>query len=125
MPRPCKRRRVCAMPGCGRFGPMDAQTVPTSTITMTVDEFESIRLIDLEGLTQEACAERMNVARTTAQVIYNSARTKLAEALVHGRQLIIAGGEYVLCDGNGMGQGCGCGHCHRRERKDDADCGNV
>ena len=64
MSRPCKRRRVCAMPGCGRFGPVEGNT--EQRVIMSVDEFEAIRLIDYEGLTQEACAERMEVARTTA-----------------------------------------------------------
>ena len=80
MPRPCKRRRVCAMPGCGRFGPVEGNT--EQRVIMSVDEFEAIRLIDYEGLTQEACAERMEVARTTAQAIYAAARSKLAECLV-------------------------------------------
>jgi hypothetical protein len=79
---------------------------------MTVDEYETIRLIDLEGLTQEECAARMNIARTTVQGIYNDARRKLAQSLVNGRVLCIAGGEYLLCDGRGPG--CGGGACRRR-----------
>lgn len=110
MPRPCKRRRVCAMPGCGRFGPMEEMGDTRPAIDMTVDEYESVRLIDLEGLTQEACAERMNVARTTAQAIYNCARRKLAECLVNGRELHIGGGDYVLCDSD---ENCGRGRCCR------------
>lgn len=111
MPRPCKRRRICAMPGCGRFGPKGACGGERQTVVMTLDEFESIRLIDLEGMTQEQCAAQMNVARTTAQAIYNSARAKLAECLVYEKELEIAGGDYVLCDGHASG--CGGGHCRR------------
>ena len=106
MPRPCKRRRVCALPERPNFGPV-RQSVP-----MTVDEFETIRLIDLEGLTQEACAGQMEVSRATVQAIYGSARHKLAQALVQGRELVIGGGDFVLCTGEG--QGCGCGHCHKK-----------
>lgn len=116
MPRPCKRRRICAMPGCGRFGPKE-NCRRRQTVTMTLDEYEAIRLIDLEGMTQEQCAAQMNVARTTAQAIYNSARAKLAECLVNERELEIAGGDYVLCDGHASG--CGRGHCRRWEREAD------
>lgn len=115
MPRPCKRRRICAMPGCGHFGPKDKNDTVHSEIVMTLDEFETIRLIDLEELTQEECAERMNVARTTAQSIYNNARHKLAECMVDGKELIIKGGEYDLCNGNEENRHCKfcCKrHCH-------------
>lgn len=120
MPRPCKRRRICAMPGCGRFGPQEAGDAPRASIPMTVDEFESIRLIDLEGLTQEQCAARMDVARTTAQAIYGSARAKLAECLVYGKELHIGGGDYVLCEGGAENRACGhgCGRrCPRQQTK--------
>ena len=110
MPRPRKWRRVCCMPGSQSFGPLDGQA--GARIVMGIDEFETIRLIDLEGLSQEECAQRMDVARTTAQAIYSSARAKLAECLVKGLELSINGGDYVLCDGEF--RGCGCGHCHRR-----------
>lgn len=80
---------------------------------MTVDEYEAIRLIDLEGFTQEECAEQMNVARTTVQGIYVTARKKLAESLVSGKVLLIEGGEYRLCEGRGNGCGRGCNR-HRR-----------
>lgn len=69
---------------------------------MTMDEFEAVRLIDLEGMTQEQCAVQMDVARTTAQAIYNSARKKLAECLVKGRELRIEGGYYTLCSSAGQ-----------------------
>ena len=80
-------------------------------LNMTVDEYEAIRLIDLEGYTQEECALQMNVARTTVQGIYSEARKKLAESLVDGKILSIEGGEYRLCDG--LEDTCRCGGCHR------------
>ena len=67
---------------------------------MTVDEYETIRLIDLEGFTQEECAEQMNVARSTIQSIYVEAR-KTGGGLVNGKVLSIEGGTYLLCDGSG------------------------
>lgn len=65
---------------------------------MAIDEYETIRLIDLEGLTQEQCADRMEVARTTVQAIYERARRKLAQCIVEGARLSIEGGDYEVCD---------------------------
>lgn len=98
MPRPRKRRKVCCLPDCNRFGPLNAPINQEHFIAMTVDEYETIRLIDLEGFMQEECAHQMNIARTTVQGIYNEARKKLAESLVNGTLLRIEGGDYKLCD---------------------------
>lgn len=113
MPRPMKWRRVCSLPEKDRFGPIGADLNSETHINMAVDEYETIRLIDLEGYTQEQCSEKMNIARTTVQGIYNEARKKLADSLINGKVLWIGGGEYRLCDG--MGGGCGGRGCHRRE----------
>lgn len=113
MPRPIKWRRVCDLPGSNRFGPMDESQSQLEPVIMTVDEYETIRLIDLEGMMQEDCAKQMNVARTTVQRIYNEARKKLAQSLVQGRVLRIEGGEYQLCNEENKA-GCGC--CRRKRR---------
>ena len=78
------------MPVYRSFSPDDI--TPGESVRMTVDEYEAVRLLDAEGLTQEACADRMNVARTTVTAIYDSARKKIADAIVHGKRLLIAGG---------------------------------
>ena len=108
MARPMKWRKVCSLPENSRFGPLDLALDNKGHINMTVDEYETIRLIDLDGFTQEECAKQMNIARTTVQGIYIEARRKLAESLVNGRVLTIEGGEYRLCDGLGNGCGRGC-----------------
>ncbi len=99
MARPRKCRRVCSLPEVDRFGPLNGGFEAQGQLVMTVDEYETIRLIDLEGLTQEECAGQMRVARSTVQGIYMSARQKLAELLVFGNVLTIDGGDYRLCDG--------------------------
>ncbi len=115
MARPMKWRRVCSLPERNRFGPLGFKENKNNSIQMTVDEYETIRLIDLESFTQAECAEQMNVARTTVQGIYTTARKKLADSLVNGKTLLIEGGEFRLCDGDGRGAGCGRG-CNRRGR---------
>lgn len=107
---------MCSLPESNRFGPLGVPNVGREHVLMTVDEYETIRLIDLEGFTQEECAEQMKVARTTVQGIYGKARRKLAEALVDGKVLIIEGGQYRLCDDEGEGCGRGCRRRRRRRR---------
>ena len=110
MPRPCKRRRICSLPENYSFAPTDNKAV-TDTLFMSIDEYEAVRLIDLEQLSQEECAKSMNVSRTTAQSIYNSARTKLAECLVKGKALKVEGGDYILCE-ESTGK---CGFCRKKQ----------
>ena len=108
MARPTKRRQVCSLPDSERFGPLDIEADKDKIIRMRVDEYETIRLIDLEGFTQAECAEQMQVARTTVQAIYSRARRKLAMSLVNNMVIVIAGGEYNLCDDDHQGCGRGC-----------------
>lgn len=113
MGRPVKWRNVCCLPERNRFGPLDSPVSAEDYVVMTVDEYESIRLIDLEGYTQEECAKQMKVARSTVQGIYSEARKKVAELLVSGKVLLIKGGEYRIC--NDLDNNCGRG-CHRHKR---------
>lgn len=106
MPRPRKCRKVCSMPKIREFAPVGGGE---SFVTLTVDEYESIRLIDKQGFSQEDCAGYMQVARTTAQQIYNSAKSKIATALVEGLGIRIEGGDYRLCDRTE--DSCTCGGC--------------
>lgn len=127
MPRPKKCRRVCAMPRCSSFGPLEGER--SEPVGMVLEEYEAIRLVDLLGCTQEECAGQMGVARSTVQQVYDRARRKLALALVEGRRLVISGGDYMLCpqaeDCAGRDcarrdcarRRCGCGSCTQRERK--------
>ena len=113
MPRPKKCRKVCQMPKTKEFQPIGDTSCKASVI-LTVDEYEAIRLIDKQGFSQEECSNYMQVARTTVQLIYNSARKKLADALVDGLSIRIEGGDFQLCDGNE--DYCGCGGCRRHHR---------
>ncbi len=113
MPRPKKCRSVCHFPQITAFGPAGDESGRRPPVILTVDEYEVIRLIDKNGLSQEQCGEQMGVARTTVQQVYAAARKKLADVLVDGLPLRIEGGDYRLCDGTPVGQGCG--GCFKRE----------
>lgn len=97
MARPTRCRRICIEPAYDSFRP---EGIPTGEkITMTVDEYEVIRLVDLKKYTHGQCAQQMGISRTTVTEIYESARYKLADSLVHGKVLSISGGNYCFCDG--------------------------
>lgn len=112
MPRRVKCRKVCHYPQTLEFLPQnnDAEQEP---IILTVDEYETIRLIDRRGMSQEQCAAFMQIARTTVQRIYETARKKLADFVVEGRPLRIKGGDFRLC--NGSSTGCGCVDCFKQK----------
>ena len=57
MPRPVKCRKVCHFPSILEFLPADNTENPP--IVLTVDEFETIRLLDKKGYSQEQCAVSM------------------------------------------------------------------
>lgn len=107
MPRPKKCRRICDYPQTPSFIPAEMPE-PMDAVILTLEEYETIRLIDKEGLSQEQCGDFMQVARTTVQQIYSSARKKLANVLVDGLPLRIEGGDYQLCNGGGRACGSEC-----------------
>lgn len=113
MARPRKCRKVCAMPKTSCFYPEIGEKAEAA-VTLTIEEYETIRLIDHVGLTQEECADFMQVARTTVQQIYWDARRKLARMLVEGAPLRIEGGTYELC--NGRDESCGFGDCRWKQK---------
>ena len=97
MPRPPRCRRICSAPRVERFCPCDvAESAP---ILLTLDEYEVIRLVDLEEKTHEQCATQMDISRSTVQEIYENARRKLAACLVYGKPLHITGGNVRICRG--------------------------
>ena len=89
MPRPPRCRRICGVPQVDTFCPNGCEN--TEPILLTLDEYEVIRLVDLEQQTHEQCAAQMDISRSTVQEIYESARSKIAAYLVHGKPLHITG----------------------------------
>ena len=72
MPRPPRCRRICGVPQVDTFCPSGCED--TEPILLTLDEYEVIRLVDLEQQTHEQCAAQMDISRSTVQEIYESAR---------------------------------------------------
>ena len=95
MSRPNKFRRVCRMPRYSQFESTNLKN--NNMITLNLEEYEAVRLMDYMGFTQEDSAKQMNISRATFQAIYMDARKKLARFLVEGTMLTISGGNYELC----------------------------
>ena len=96
MARPRNCRRVGCLPGSQYFKPRGIPLSGLEEINLTVDEFEAIRLADLEGLYQDQAAGRMNVSRQAFGRIIESGHKKVAEALVKGKALKIEGGDFDM-----------------------------
>ena len=106
MPRPRRRRRIRFQPDVTYFKPAGVGISELEESIITFDEFEAVRLKDLEGLDQIEAAKKMGVSQPTFQRIYESARGKIAEALVNWKALKVEGGSYRMM-GRGRSRGDG------------------
>jgi len=96
MVRPKHCRRIASLPGSSLFKPAGIPACSLEEVVLAVDEFEALRLADYEALYQEQAAERMRVSRQTFGRIVETARKKVAQALVEGLVLRIEGGEVEM-----------------------------
>lgn len=87
-------RRVGFPPAFTSFGPAAAGSVDPEEMILTVEEFEAVRLKDLEGHDQITCARMMEISQPTFHRLVISARRKIADALTHGKTIKIEGGHY-------------------------------
>ena len=94
MARPKKSRTVCFEQDITEFIKIKNNR---EFVEITVDEYETLRLIDYKGLTQMECALQMQVARSTIASIYESARYKISDSLVNGKAIKVSGGDYNIC----------------------------
>ncbi len=111
MSRPQCCRRIAGKPISSMFHPAGIPVHELDEIVLTLDEFEAIRLADLEGMYQEQAAERMGVSRPTFGRILAVAHRKTADALAHGKALRIEGGTIHVERPGSLR--CGCPRCHR------------
>lgn len=119
MPRPFKCRRIAGTPGAEYFKPRGIPLVELEEVELTLDEFEAIRLADLEELYQEDAAKKMNISRQTVGNIIISAHKKIADVLVNGKALKITKAsdgkaQFQSSGRSRMRQGGGRGQCRRR-----------
>jgi len=90
--RPMKPRIISELPFVKHFTPSLPKNMvgaPKPPVFLSYDEYEVLRLIDFEGLTQEEAGERMGVSRGTIWRLIKSARKKVISALVEGKEIFI------------------------------------
>jgi uncharacterized protein len=91
MARPKSPRRVAGEPVATYYKPRGIPMGALEEVGLALDEFEAIRLADLQGLYQQQAAEAMGISRQTFARVLELARRKVADALVHGKALRIEG----------------------------------
>lgn len=97
MPRKKRDRRLLAPPaikGLSVYGPKNR----SEQVILYFEEYEAIKLLDYENMTQEEAAVCMEVSRPTLTRIYEAARNKVARSMVEGKDLIIRGGKFMFDD---------------------------
>ena len=89
-------RKVTSIPAVTYFKPAGIRMAELAEVNLLIEEAEAIRLKDLEGLEQEECARRMSISRTTFSRLLDSARQKIADALLNGKAIRIEGGNFEM-----------------------------
>ncbi len=89
-------RRVQFIPQVTFFKPAGILLANLQEVCLSIEEAEAIRLKDLEGLEHEECAREMNISRTTFARVLDSARRKIATALLNGKAIRIEGGNFEM-----------------------------
>lgn len=96
MARPQKDRIVACDPSISYFKPRGVPLRQIEEVRLTIDQMEALRLADLEGLSQQDAGLRMGVSRATFGRIIQRARKVVAEALIHGKAILLEGGNYQV-----------------------------
>ncbi|RPI78779.1 MAG: DUF134 domain-containing protein [Desulfobacteraceae bacterium] len=89
MSRPKKCRCIQCQPNANYFKPRGSPLTSLEEIALNLDELETLRLADYEGLYHEEAAKQMNISRATFGRILDQARHKVAEAILGGKALKI------------------------------------
>ncbi len=93
MPRKKRNRRIQVPPVIKGMSVYGVRGRKSNEVILRLEEYEAIRLLDYQGLTQEQASVHMDVSRPTLTRIYEEARNKVATAFVEGRDLLFKGGD--------------------------------
>jgi len=104
---PYRKRRIHQPPNIQNFKPSGIPRRMLKTITLTLDEYEAIRLADYQGLEHLQAAEKMAISRPTFTRLIAKARHIIALAIVDGMELVVEGGNIEFTNTLRRCQDCG------------------
>lgn len=87
MPRRRRLRKVVAPPGFKGYKPFGNRVAQNGSVELFYEEYEAIKLADYDLLNHQEASEKMGVSRATFARIYESARRKIAQAMVETREI--------------------------------------
>ena len=111
MVRPRKIKLVNFEPNVTYFKPRAVPLSQLEEVEMTFDELETLRLSNLEKLSQADAAKKMHIHQSTFQRTLTRAREKITDTLVNGKAIKIHGGEYKMPGRNGNKNAGPVGNC--------------
>lgn len=104
MPRRRRLRKIVAPPNFKGYKPYGTNKKEKEAVELLYEEYEAIKLADYDGLNHQEASELMGVSRATFARIYETARQKVAKALVETREIKTVFGnatfdkDWHLCD---------------------------
>lgn len=96
MPRPPKWRCVTGAPAVDVYKPAGVPFDPAEAVRLRRDQLEALRLLDVDGLTQQDAAARLGVSRSTVSRLASEGRRTLVGALLAGQAVVIEGGPVAV-----------------------------
>ena len=109
MPRRKRMRRVVAPPGFRGYKPYGNRSERKEHVDLLYEEYESIKLADYDLMNHQEASQLMGVSRATFARVYESARRKIARALVETREIRSVFGNAALDESWRI-----CGECNAR-----------
>jgi predicted DNA-binding protein (UPF0251 family) len=114
MARPQRCRKIKTIPGVTYYKPRGIPLSELEEVTLTLDEYEAMRLADFDGLYQDQAAAKMSISRQTFGRIVESAHRKISDVLLHGKALKIEGGSVAVSATKESTRVCKCLDCTKK-----------
>lgn len=102
-------RKIVTPPRFKSYKPILNSGEAKGSVDLLYEEYEALKLADYELLTHEEAGQMMGISRATFARIYESARRKIALALVEQKEIVSVYGNVEYSD-----EWTVCNHCSAR-----------